>query len=493
MFLKKSIDLVLIIIVSVLAIFLINVAFFSLENFNFAADIFRHFSSIRNIYDGIGPYEGPVMENTFGTHTYFIFYLISPFLFFLKDPKLLILINILSVSFSVPLIYLISKKLLHEIDKYNLISFLIAFSFMIFPTVFKGYFYQPYAFQADTLATPLFLLLFYVFLLKKFYFFLLFSVLILSVKEEFVLIYPALIILIFYISYLFNLNGLNLNKKKVIILSIVYLFCSATIILTLSHFSKLNNFNYIPPFWGNNSLGIDFILLILIKFLKIIFPIIPMILILFFHSKYDKKIIIGISFIFIATLLRIIENVIIYATPNGSPWANLILAPIFFIVMIVLIKKLFEIKLTPKTPVIFGIFLIVLFSLVNNYFAVPSIKTSVDFYLNHNEDIKFKTEVALVDNKVIKIKNNDYIILPEYLVYPFVNKMSYVSYYHIDNNIKILKNKKKIIENAAYALIFKQNQANYLKYSNLPSDDLIKLINQHKTQVFETENLLLFK
>ena len=218
-----------------------------------------------------------------------------------------------------------------------------------------------------------------------------------------------------------------------------------------------------------------------------------MILILFFHSKYDKKIIIGISFIFIATLLRIIENVIIYATPNGSPWANLILAPIFFIVMIVLIKKLFEIKLTPKTPVIFGIFLIVLFSLVNNYFAVPSIKTSVDFYLNHNEDIKFKKEVALVDNKVIKIKNNDYIILPEYLVYPFVNKMSYVSYYHIDNNIKILKNKKKIIENAAYALIFKQNQANYLKYSNLPSDDLIKLINQHKTQVFETENLLLFK
>ena len=138
--LKKSIDIFLILIVSILSIILIKVAFFNLENFQFAADIFRHFSSIRNIFDGIGPYEGPVMEFTFGTHTYFIFYLIAPFLFFLKDPKILILINILSVSLSVTLIYFISKKLLSKLDKYNLISLLVSLSYMFFPTLFKGYF-----------------------------------------------------------------------------------------------------------------------------------------------------------------------------------------------------------------------------------------------------------------------------------------------------------------------------------------------------------------
>ena len=41
---------------------------------------------------------------------------------------------------------------------------------MIFPTLFKGYFYQPNGFQADTLATPFFTL-FYSFIQKNFIYF----------------------------------------------------------------------------------------------------------------------------------------------------------------------------------------------------------------------------------------------------------------------------------------------------------------------------------
>ena len=81
---KNFIDLTLIFIVSLFTLILIRVAYFNLENFQFAADMFRHFSTIRNIYDGIGPYEGPQMEYIFGVHTYFIFYLITPFFLFLK-------------------------------------------------------------------------------------------------------------------------------------------------------------------------------------------------------------------------------------------------------------------------------------------------------------------------------------------------------------------------------------------------------------------------
>ena len=161
---KNLVDLIFFFIITLFAVILLRVAFFNLENFQFAADIFRNYSIIRNIFDGVGPYEGPQMEYALGVHTFFIYYLISPFLFFFNDPKLLISINILSVFLSVLFIYLSSKKLLYKIHNYKFLSFSIAISYMIFPTLFKGYFYQPYGFQADTLATPLFLLLFYFFI-----------------------------------------------------------------------------------------------------------------------------------------------------------------------------------------------------------------------------------------------------------------------------------------------------------------------------------------
>ena len=82
MIIKNLFDIVLFFIITLFALILLRISFFNLENFQFAADIFRHYSTIRNIFDGIGPYEGPQMEYTFGVHTYFIFYLITPFLFF---------------------------------------------------------------------------------------------------------------------------------------------------------------------------------------------------------------------------------------------------------------------------------------------------------------------------------------------------------------------------------------------------------------------------
>ena len=79
--------------------------------------------TIRNIFEGVGPYEGPVMQHTFGTHTYFIFYLIAPLLTFFKDPKILILINISSVFLSSILLYFISRRILNRYDKFKCLNF----------------------------------------------------------------------------------------------------------------------------------------------------------------------------------------------------------------------------------------------------------------------------------------------------------------------------------------------------------------------------------
>ena len=71
--------------------------------------------------------------------------------------------------------------------------------------------------------------------------------------------------------------------------------------------------------------------------------------------------------------------------------------------------------------------------------------------------------------------------------------MSYVSYHYFDNTIKSLEDKKNIIQDASYILIFKKNEIEFFKYLNLPSNNLIQLVNKHKTKILETKNILLFR
>ena len=494
MHLSKIIDLFTYLIIFILTLFLIKVAFYNYENFQFASDVFRHFSVIRNIYEGIGPYEGPVAEYVFGVHTFFIFYLIAPLLVIFKDPKILILINITSVFISSILIYIISKKILIEEDRNNLKSLLITIIYLSFPTIFKGYFYQPYGFQVDTLATPFFLCMFYAFLSNRFLIFLIFSILILSIKEEFLLIYPALVIFIFYISYIFNLKGIVLNKKKLFFISLIYILFFLIIIPTILYYSKLNTQGYIPPFWENYELGFNFLYLVVIKFLKIFIPLSPLLLILLVFSKYDKKIIIAILLIILATILRILENVIIYADPNGSSWGNLILGPIFFISLILIIKRYYYINSKKNYPFLIGIFLVFILSVTNNFLAVPSIKTSIDFFFFHKTNNEFQAEIKSINERIkITEVNDGYIILPLYFAHPFVKEMNYVSIPYIDQTISDLKRKKELVLNSSYIILFKKNQDKLSNHKILPSKDFIDWVNEYKNKIYETENLILYK
>ena len=131
--------------------------------------------------------------------------------------------------------------------------------------------------------------------------------------------------------------------------------------------------------------------------------------------------------------------------------------------------------------------------MANNYFAVPSIKSSLNFYLKNKENVELKKEVQLIDKKIIKTNDYDYIILPEYLNYPFIKKMSYVEFRLIDDNKVKIEIKKKLLKEAAYVILFKKNQEKFLKNSILPSFELVQMIKKNKVKVFETENLLLYK
>lgn len=218
----------------------------------------------------------------------------------------------------------------------------------------------------------------------------------------------------------------------------------------------------------------------------------PLLLIFLYLNKFEKKISLIFVIILIATFLRVAENIIVYGTPNGSAWGNLILAPIFFISIIFMIKNYFEKKNCKNYPLWIGICLTILISTINNYIATPSIFTSIDYFINKNNN-SLISETADIKSRIKKKEKLDYLILPEYLVYPFANEMGYVSIYHADIVTKDHKKKISLISNSSHVVIFKSNKYKFVNQVHIPSSNFINLVKSYKAKIFETKNLELYK
>jgi len=499
-FLKINInfDFILFFIIFFSFTYLVIISFYSYENFNFTSDFFHHFSVIRNIHDGLGSFEGPKYQYMLGNHTYLLYYLISPLLYLYNDPKILLLVNISSIFFSSYLIYFISKKILGNLDSNNFVSFLIAISFLIFPTVFKAYYYQIYGYQPDTLATPLFLCLFLFVLQNRIFLTLIFLCLLLSVKEEFILIVPALIIFTIIIQKFFNLGGIIWNKKNNSLIIITYILFSFLVLLILFFSKSLNEYPYLPVFWNKAIFNNELIYLSLYKIVKIIAPGLIFILIIYILSRFDKKIFILILLLFLSTFLRVSENVIIYSDPNGSAWANLILAPIHFIIFILALKNFYE-KKDKNFYLLFIGFLSYLFlSILNNYYAKDSgVIRSINFFNSKAPFTELISETKKLQSIMIKKDEYDYFIANEYLLYPFM-EMSHVSLRWLEKLPEVREagnlRQKRIIANAAYILIFKKNREYFPETpAGILSEDFYKSLQTNKKILYESDFFLLLK
>ena len=88
----------------------INVSLFSYENFKFTSDGFHFYSTIRNITNGLGPFEGPTQQYILGRHAYLIFFLITPLVLIFKSPIVLLIMSITVIFISSYLIFKISTK-----------------------------------------------------------------------------------------------------------------------------------------------------------------------------------------------------------------------------------------------------------------------------------------------------------------------------------------------------------------------------------------------
>ncbi len=477
-------------IIIVFYFFTLLVGFNSYENFKFTSDIFHHFSSIRNIYNGLGPYEGPVQQYFLGRHSYLIFYIISPILFIYNDPKILIIISITSIFISALLINKISNLIL----KSKLISFFITLLFFIYPIVVKSYFFDPYAFQPDILAIPFFLFLFYSILKNNFFNVTLSCILILIIKEEFILILPALFIFSLIVNYISNLDGIKWDKKKLIFIILIYFFFSFFSLLVLLYFRQFNNYDYLP--WELTAINIESIQKIFFVCAKLLAPVIPFFILFTFYKGMTKFSLIVWFLLLSSVFLRVIENIIIYdGRPDGSAWGNFMLAPIIFILIIISAKNILTLKLNYQ-KIIFGLgfTLIIFFSITNN---LLSKQNTFIHYLNFfNKEINYlEFEIESI-NKKIKYNNKilEFMIMPEYFMYPFM-QMSHLSIPSIDHSksyYDTISKKTNIIKNARYVLINK-NELNAKISIKKPSSEFLKLTENNKKKIFESKNFILYE
>tara|TARA_B110000027_G_scaffold118315_1_gene130223 strand:+ start:7367 stop:8866 length:1500 start_codon:yes stop_codon:yes gene_type:complete len=477
----------------------LKVAFFNYENFEFTSDIFHNFSAIRNLKNGHGPYEGPIQQFIFGRHTYLIFYLIYPLLYLFNDPKILIIINISSVFISSLFIYIISLEMLKkDINRY-LISSIITILFIFYPIVVKGYFIDPYGFGPDIIAAPLFLYLFYSVIKKNLTLVLINFFLILLVKEEFILILPALFVFVLIIQYLSELDGIKWNLRNLAPIFIVYLITSILLIIILFYYKKLNTdiyaeYTYLP--FQLPAFEMNLISKIIFVCLKLVAPVTPLFLLFIFYKGMDKFTITVWLLLSFSVLLRVIENYFIYqGNANGSAWSNFILAPIIFILIIVSVKKILESNLAKKKFIlIFGFSSIFILSITNNILSKQNtFKYYLKFFKNDNQNILVK-ELKII-NKKIEYNNNqiEFMILPSYLMYPFM-QMSTLTIRSLEILPKYaeIKNKELMIKESKYILLNKKT----LKIKDelkKPSQVIIDLTKTYKKKIYETKNFILYK
>lgn len=451
--------------------------------FQFTSDGFHNYSTIRNISEGLGPFEGPTFEYMLGNHSFLIFYVIAPLIYVFTTPLVLLVLSIFNILTSSILVYKIAYCLLGNLNNKQIVANILSILFFFFPITFSAWFFNCYMFQTDSFLAPLCLLLIYAFIKDRFYLVVISTTLFLLVKEESIVLYPAILTLLIVLQYKFDLKGLSWDKKKIIILGTIICLCSLTSILFLFHYQELNVIQHVKKEVVIGNINTSFLLPLFYKTIAILVPIVPFVLI---FGKKNKVIVLKIVSLLLITIgLRLLLNIAVYNNVDGSIWANNILSPLVFILLILAIKSsLTDVKhIHPlKTITAFTLSFTMAF-----YYNIES-KTSYqclfayETVFTRNDRSNIHLDIHDVRKKVNKGKGSEYIILPEWYMYPFMER-SHVSIGWICS-LKDKSTQNKIIQDANYIIILKNSRH---------SKKIKEFASFHKSIIYETKNFLLYK
>lgn len=179
-------------------------------------------------------------------HADFILILISPLYLFWADPKALLFLQTIVLSFGAIFVYLISKELL----KSKNLSLIFSFAYLINPSINYANLYD---FHPVTLGTTLLLALFYFFLKKKYVFFLIVAILAGLTKEH-----VWAIISLFGIAVILRiLKEASFSYKKIVKQLPTLLFAFLITVFSMLFFYLLI-WKVIPDFRGGNHFALSY-------------------------------------------------------------------------------------------------------------------------------------------------------------------------------------------------------------------------------------------
>jgi len=299
----------------------VSAAYASME---YTSDGFHVFTALRNTLHGVGFfYEGPTYGYLLGVHSYLTLLLLLPVLAIFDSPLTLGLIAPLCHIVGAWVFFRICQDFLLEDDTLAAVA---AVLYLFFSPSFSMMTHI-YLFQADQLFEPLFMAAVYFGFAGRWKLAHLFAVLVLFLKEEYLVVYPLMFVLVWYAA---RRSGriTTMSTRRALQQAALWGGSALVCLGVLMYFRGLNPYSYgvrLPYFnlpWVSWGISIDAI----VFFLR---PLVPLVVVLAWLPLRTRRP------LFVALLailvVRFGMQIYIYNRIPQYHWNNVVLAPAVFL------------------------------------------------------------------------------------------------------------------------------------------------------------------
>ncbi|HNR86830.1 MAG TPA: DUF2079 domain-containing protein [Spirochaetota bacterium] len=303
------------------------------ECFGFSSDGFHYYSTLRNMVNGLGFREGPVFEYLLGVHAYLSLYALAPLVALFRTPFVLLAVNIAMRFAAAGALFLYADRVLRPVPHGTRYAMAFSATYFFSHAVYSEMFIDV-LFPPDVMLPVLMFLLAYAYDAGRKPLFFAVSLLILITKEEYLPLYPVLVAWLMALGYAAH-GRIKPFLSRIQTASLAVLFCSGALLslAVLFYFRGLNTFGY--------GTGLDIQAAKLIDIgawreapglaLRFLLPALPVIATALFFPVGARRTAIPLAFIASFILGRFAENILIYHTAKGNPWANYVIPPAIFI------------------------------------------------------------------------------------------------------------------------------------------------------------------
>jgi hypothetical protein len=441
---KKTLQVFILLFIFSYFIFQVLITFLGIQNGLYTSDGFHYYSLLRNTVDGLGLYEGPTFQFLLGNHTYLTLLLLSPLTMIDIGPPVLGVVSVMLHFLSAFLIYLIS-----EAFKLDMLSRLaLALLFLFTPYVLDTSLGTIYMFQPDFLSVPLALFLFWSAQKRNVILFVSSLVVLVGVKEEWILWAPIFVV---FIALVLRINPLLTKFRWLFLLG--YLGASASSYIVLQVFRSLNAYNHVPSL-SSFSISTDLFGNEMLKDLLLWCPILSILFLGVAVSRSGGSIFVLLSVLGIVVARSLVDQIIYGAAP--PPWgAHSLLTPVMGIALVYGVSNtIIGLRDKVRSPILIPSSLISLVTLFGLFWG-GGIASSIEVQLDRGSAVMTregqgtKLEFQRLAEEARPLhEDRGYFISDEFLMNEFMDSS------HVSTSWLVHQaNKEEIIEKASFAVV----------------------------------------